>query len=149
MSEKRNLVYGIPDDNLILLPEGVAMAMAGDLENIAVLKTYGEARRLETQLLMVPGLDVDDEIPADGDPYDYSATIEVQDGSWPPRVATVALDHLPDDLDDIGEEKEDLISSPILYINPAVEWELVQTLQLRAYEVRRDDDLIRGLDPYA
>ena len=147
----RNLVYGIPDSNLIVLPEGVAKAMVGDLENIAALKTYGEARRLETQLLIVPGLDEDDydEIPADGDPYNPSTTNECQDGNWPPSAATVALDHLADDLDDIGEEKEDLISAPTLYIDPATELELVETLRRRGYAARRDDDLIRSLDPYA
>ena len=46
----RRLVYGILNDNLVLLPLGVATAVAEDLEGIFELKTYGEARRFEPQV---------------------------------------------------------------------------------------------------
>ena len=93
MTAKRkpvHLVYGILNENLVLLPVAVATAVAEDLEGIFRLRTYGEARRFEPRYLMVPGLDEDDydEIPDDGDPYDATVTNECQDGNWPAPAAT-------------------------------------------------------------
>jgi hypothetical protein len=69
---------------------------------------------------MVPGLDEDDydEIPDDEDPYDATHTNECQDGNWPAPTATIALDALPEDLDDIGEQVEHFPGFPTLYIHP-------------------------------
>ena len=150
MSDKPLLVFGVLDNNLVLLPENVARAYAADHERISALMTYGEARRLDTQLLITPGLDDDDydEVPADEDPYDATLTNEYSEGIWPPRAVTIALDHLTgEDLDDIGEERENLGSVPFLYIDPATETDLIITLRDRGYEVRRDDELIRRIDP--
>jgi hypothetical protein len=152
MGVNKNMVYGIPSNNLVLLPEDLAAAIASDLEKIYALETYGEARRLETQLLTVPGLDDDDydEAPPEAsDPYDCTTTNECQEGNWPPRAATVALDYLAEDetLDDIGEERENLGGVPFLYIDPADEQELIATLRNRGYELRRDDELIGRIDP--
>ena len=145
MSSKRVIVYGIIDDNLVLLPEDVALAYASDHGQIWRLGTFGEARRSVPQGLNVaPGLDEDDydEVPADDDPYDATTTGEFQDGIWPSSAATIALGALPDDLDDIGEERDRFPNAPILYIDPSTEVDLVETLRLRGYEVRRDDELI-------
>jgi hypothetical protein len=83
-----------------------------------------------------------DEVPADEEPYDVALTNECQDGNWPPPVATVALDYLPEDLDDIGEEQDHFPGFPGMYIDPASEADLVEALTGRGYVVRRDDDLI-------
>jgi hypothetical protein len=148
MTSKRepvNLVYGILNENLVLLPVAVATAVAEDREGIFELTTFGEARRFEPQYLMVPGLDEEeyDEIPDDGDPYGATVTNECQDGNWPAPAATIALDALPEDLDDIGEQVEHFPNFPTLYIDPATESGLVETLTGRGYDVRRDDPLIR------
>lgn len=144
MSRKQPLVYGIVNDNLVLMPEDVAKAFAEDLEEIWSLKTYGEARRFQPQSTQwVPGLDdEDDDIPADDDPYDVTLTNVYENGDWPAPAATIALDELPEDLDDIGEQIEHFPSFPTLYIDPATETELVRLLNQRGYEVRRDDELI-------
>ncbi len=42
-------------------------------------------------------------------------------GDWPPPAATIPLDELPDDLVDIGEERDRFAGSPILYMHPATE----------------------------
>src|ERR1019366_4605748 len=99
----KRLVYGIVNDNLVVLPEDVAKAYAADHQRIWALTTYGDARRFEPQGLNVaPGLDEDDydEIPADEEPYDAASINEYLNGDWPPSVLTIALEHLSDDLDD-------------------------------------------------
>lgn len=166
---KERLVYGIPGDNLVLLPEDAANAIAEDLAAIAAVRTYGEASRLPLQALSLPGLDdehfydgdledLDDEdlalLREDGmhfedDPYDAWATNECENGDWPPRAATFALSCLPDELDDIGEEVEHFPMAPTLQIEPATEELLVAKLRRRGYPVRRDDALISRIDPYA
>jgi hypothetical protein len=145
------LVYGIVNENLVLLPEDVAQAVAEDLEAIGQFTTYGEARRFEPLYLGVPGLDDDDfeEVAADGDLYVVTATNEYQNGDWPPPVATVALENLPDDIQDIGEEVERFPSSPTLYIDPTSESHLLEDLRQRGYSVRRDDGLIQRIGSYA
>ena len=154
MTSKRepvHLVFRILNGNLVLLPVAVATAVAKDLEGIFRLTTYGEARRFEPQYLMVPGLDEEeyDEIPDDGDPYDATITNECQDGNSPAPAATIALDALPEDLDDIGEQVEHFPNFPTLYIDPATEAGLVETLTGRGYDVRRDDRLIKRANGYS
>jgi len=153
MTSKREpvlLVYGILSENLVLLPLAVATAVAEDLTGISRLRTYGDARQFEPQYVMVPGLDEDDydEIPDDGDPYDATVTNECQDGSWPAPAAALALDALPEDLDDIGQQVEHFPNFPTLYIDPATEAELVESLTLRGFGVRRDDPLLRRANAY-
>jgi hypothetical protein len=145
MNSKQRLVYGIVDDNLILLPEDTANAFAANYQATLSLKTYGEARRFLPQSLNgVPGLDEDvhDDIPADEDPYNAVRTNEYENGDWPPPAATIALDELPDDPDDIGEQVEHFPNFAALYIDPASEADLVRVLTQRGHEVRRDDELI-------
>ena len=88
------LVYGILNDNLILLPASVARAVRDDLRAISDAQTYGEARQLATMHLSVPGISDDDEDdesgPADSDPYNAFDTAEYQNSDWPPPAATVA-----------------------------------------------------------
>jgi hypothetical protein len=142
MSGKPSLVYGIINDNLVLLPEDVARAYAEDHHRIWALKTYGDARRFDPQGMNVaPGLDEEDndEIPADEEPYDAASSPE---HDWPPSAATIALGELTDELDDIGEERDHFPNAPILYIDPSTEADLVETLKRRGYEARRDDELI-------
>jgi hypothetical protein len=95
----------------------------------------------------VPGLDEDDydDIPADGDPYNVALTNEYLNGDWPPPAATIALDELPGDLDDIGEQIEHFPSFPTLSIDPATEANLVRLPDQRGYEVRRNDELINRI----
>jgi hypothetical protein len=147
--EAVRLVYGILDENLVLLPVAVATAVAEDLESILALRTYGDARRFEPQYLMVPGLDENDydEMPDDGDPYHATLTNECQDGNWPAPAATLALDALPEDLDDIGAQVEQFPHFPTLYIDPATEADLLETLTRRGYDVRRDDELVSRTNP--
>lgn len=141
-SENRRLVYGVVNDNLILLPEDVAKAYVHDHEAIWALGTCGDARRFEPLgINPPPGLEEHDDVGADA-PYDASVTNEFEDGTWPPSAATIALDALPEDLADVGEELDRFPGSPILYIDPATEEDLVETLRLRDYVVRRDDELI-------
>jgi hypothetical protein len=139
------LVYGIVNENLVVLPEDVAKAVASDLEAIRQLTTYGDARRFEPQFLLVPGLDDGDydEVPADEDLYDVTLTNDYLDSNWPPPAATIALDYLPDDLEDIGEQTEHFPGFPALYIDPAAEADLVVALTRLGYDVRRDDELIK------
>ena len=145
MSENRSLVYGIVNDNLVLLLEDVAKAYVHDHEGIWALSTYGDARRFQPQgINRPPGIDEDDcdEVPDDDDAYDVATTSEYLNDDWPPSAATIALDELPEDLFDIGEEQDRFPSSPILYIDPATEAALVQTLRARGYDFRPDDALI-------
>ena len=124
--------------------------LASDLQAIRSLKTYGEARRFSGQVLELPGLsdedEDEDERPPDDAMYDLAAMSEVDDGDWLPRAAGLALDYLPEELDDIGEQRERFPSSPYLYINPASEHELKAKCDERGFVLRRDDDLI-GLLP--
>jgi hypothetical protein len=144
-----SLVYGIVNDNLVLLPEEVAKAYAEDHQAIFTLTTYGDARRFEPQgINRPPGLDEDDydEVPDDDDAYDVATTGEFLNGDWPPSAATIALEELPEDLSDIvGEEQDRFPGSPILFIDPATQAGLVETLRRRGYAVRRDDELIERI----
>jgi hypothetical protein len=148
MSSKQRLVYGIVNENLVLLPEDVAKAFAADHQAIWSLKTYGEARRFQPRSLNgLPGLDDDeyDDIPADEDPYTVTLTNEYLNGEWPPPAATIALDELPEDLEDIGEQVEHFPNFPTLRIDSATEADLVRVLNQRGYEVRRDDELVNRI----
>jgi hypothetical protein len=148
MSKKQPLVYGIVNDNLVLLPEDTAKAFATDHQAIRSFKTYGEARRFRLRSLNgVPGLDEDeyDEIPADGDPYDVALANEYLNGDWPPPAATIAVGELPHDLDDIGEQIDHFPNFPTLHMDPATEEDPVRVLNQRGYDVRRDDELINRI----
>jgi hypothetical protein len=143
------LVYGILYDNLILLPESVAHVVRDDLRAILALQTYGEARRLFTMRVSVPGIDEEDEgvesSPRDSEPYNAFDTAEYQNSDWPAPAATIALDEWPldvEDLDGIGEEVEYFPSFPRLQIDPAREAELVAKARERGFVIYRDDELI-------
>jgi hypothetical protein len=149
MSSSQRLVYGIVNENQVLLPEEVAKTFATDHQALWLLETYGEARRFQPQSLDgVPGLDEDDYdgIPADADPYEVALTYDYENGKWPTPAATIALDELLDDLDDIGEQIEHSPSFPTLYIDPATDADLVRVLNHRGYEARRDDELINRIE---
>lgn len=148
MNDSNQLVYGILNDNLVLLPEDVAKAYAADHERIWALATYGDARRFNPQGMNVaPGIDEEDydEIPEDDHPYDAALTNEYLNGAWPPPAATIALGHLPSDLADVGEERDHFPGFPNLYIDPITEVDLIEKLRQRGYEVRRDDELIKRI----
>jgi hypothetical protein len=144
----KKLVYGVVDDNLVILPEEVALAYASDREAIFALKTFGEAFRFQPKgINYPPGLDWEDffaERPSDNEPYDAAAFLEQwEEYDWPPAAATIALEELPEDLDDIGEQVEDFPYVPTLQVRPELESQVVATIRSRGYEVRRDDELIR------
>ena len=150
MVPRERLVYGVLNDNLVLLPEDVARGIAEEVKNIFRLRTFGEARSFEPQYVDVPGLDDDeyDERPDDKDAYDVTLTsVYLGEDEWPAHAATFALSYLPEDLDDIGEEIEHFPFVPTLDIDPATEADFVETLRRRGYEVRRDDELIGGIGP--
>jgi hypothetical protein len=144
----KKLVYGVLDDNLVILPEEVAAAYASDREAIFALKTFGEAFRFKPKAgNYAPG--VDDwadyfaERPADDEPYDAAAFLaQWPEYEWPPAAATVALEEMPEHLDDIGEQVEHFPFAPTLQISPELESRIVSTIRSRGYEVRRDDELI-------
>lgn len=150
MALHERMVYSIVGDNLILLPEDVARGVAEEVKNIFRLRTFGEARRFESQYVDVPGLDDDeyDDPPDDEDVYDVTLTsVYLGEDGWPAPTAAFALSYLPEDLDDIGEEVEHFPLFPTLDIDPATEADLVNTLRSRGYEVRRDDELIGRIGP--
>jgi hypothetical protein len=97
-NDDKRLVYGIVNDNLVLLLEDTAQAWADEPDA--------------------------------------------------PLAATIALDDLPDDLDDIGEQVEHFPELPTLQIEPAEEEGLVADLRRRGYLVRRDDGLFQRINPY-
>jgi hypothetical protein len=143
---KEPLVYGILNDNLILLPDSVAKTVRDELRAISALETWGEARRLCTTYLAVPDMYDDDEdeesSPRDSDLYNAFDTNQYQNCDWPPPAATVALDECPDELYDIGEQVEYFPSFPRRHIDPATEAEVVATARERGFVIYRDDDLI-------
>lgn len=147
---RRPLVYGIIGKNLILMPEDVAEAYVSDHEAIVALKTFGDARRFVPRgsINNPPGVDdwedlYGEEGPPDDDPYDAVALVESwEDYPWPPSAATIALEELPDDLRDIGEEVENFPFESALHIDPAFEQQLLETIRSRGYEIHRDDVLI-------
>jgi hypothetical protein len=148
MSDKQRIVYSSINGNLVVLPEDVANMYADDHQRIWALTTYGEARRFEPQGLNVaPGLDEDDfdEIPADEDPYNVALTNEYLNGDWPPSALTLALVHLPADLEDLAVEVEHMMAPPTVAFTSLSETDLVETLRQRGYEVRRDDSLINRI----
>jgi len=74
------------------------------------------------------------------DPYQFE--------DWPPRAATIALNVLPGDLDDLGEQIEYFPSNPQLHIDPANEEAVVAVVVGRGYTIRRDDALIASVAEY-
>jgi hypothetical protein len=143
----KTLVYGVVDDNLVVLPEEVALAYASDREAILALKTFGEAFRFRPKgINYPPGLDWEDHLeerPSDDEPYDAAAFLaQWPEFPWPPAAATIALEEIPEDLDDIGEQVEDFPYVPTLQISPELESQIVSTIRSRGYEIRRDDELI-------
>ncbi|MGD0220686.1 MAG: hypothetical protein ABSC73_09580 [Acidimicrobiales bacterium] len=144
----KTLVYGVVDDNLVILPEEVAVAYASDREAIFALKTFGEAIHFKPKAgNYAPGADdwedYFEERPADDEPYDAAAFLEQwPEYEWPPAAATIALEEMPEDLDDIGEQVEDFPFVPTLQVSPELEAQIVSTIRGRGYEIRRDDELI-------
>ncbi len=148
MPNPKRLLYGVVSENLVLLPESIARQYAAERKAIFTLRTYGEARRLAQQGVDVPGLEREDldEEPGDDDPYDVTQVPEYTNGDWPSPAATIALDYLPDDLDDLGAEEDHFPSFPSLVIDPAQEEEVLRTVRDRGYEVVRDDALISEIE---
>jgi hypothetical protein len=61
---------------------------------------------------------------------------------WPPEAATIALEEMPEDLDDIGKQVEHFPFEPTVQISPELESQIVSTIRSRGYEIHRDDELI-------
>jgi hypothetical protein len=138
---ERSLVYGEELGSLVFLPEHVASESAEDLDQIRMLRTYGEARAFIARRVWVPGLEDPDEH-SDEDAYEVSRTPECQGGDWPALAATIALDDLPDDLEDLGEQRDSMGSVPRLFIDPATEAEVLKYVRSIGYTARRDDLLL-------
>ncbi len=128
-------VYGAEPGGLVFVPERIGRSRLNDFESVMTAGTYGDARQLKLVTLWLPGVEEGDE-QDDADPYDPN-----QFDDWPPRLATYALDHWPDDLGDIGEERDSFPSAPRLFIDEDDEDQVVTALRDRGYRVRRDDDL--------
>jgi len=138
-----DLVYGVLNDNLILLPTAFAVALAADYRTLESVRTYGDARAAVMSHLWLPGASEDEE---DLDDYEDSERYEPSEyETWPTNIATWALDVLPDDLQ-IGKQVEGLMSNPRLVIDPATETEVVAEVARLGFTIRRDDELIRELD---
>jgi hypothetical protein len=135
-------VYGEEYGSLVFLDEEDAQAWTAEVEAISRVSTYGEARALALRGMSPPGIDDEDDVEEhpDGDPYDPS---DFDD--WPGRAATLALDAWPEDLDDIGEQIEDLGGAPYLHIDPDDEATVVAELRELGYIVRRDDNLFERM----
>lgn len=142
MTTATTWVYGEEYGSLVFLDEEDAQAWTAELEAISRVSTYGEARALALRGMSLPGMDDEDDVEEhpDADLYDLS---EYED--WPGRAATLALDAWPEDLDDIGEEMDDLGGVPYLFIDPIDEETVVATLRERGYIVRRDDSLFERM----
>lgn len=145
----RDLVYGEENGSLVFLPERIANETADDLDQIRMLRTYGEARALVTRAVWIPGIDIDEpDDPPDEDAYDAAATAAHQDGDWPASAATIALDELPEDLEDLGEQRDNMAQLPRLYIDPQTEAEVLQYVRSLGYRARRDDSLFARLNQF-
>lgn len=136
-------VFGVELGLLVLAPESFARARLRDLELIGSAKTYVEARRLQLQTTHAPGTDEEWNETPDSEPYDPAAFED-----WPPRLATAALDHWPEDLEDIGEERDAFPGNPVLGVDPAQEAQIVAALTKCGYRIRRDDELLAELELY-
>jgi hypothetical protein len=141
---ERSLVYGEELGSLVFLPEHVARETAEELDRIRMFRTYGEARAFTARRVWVPGLADPDEH-SDEDAYDVSATPECQGGDWPPLSATIALDDLPDDLEDVGEQRDSMGWVPRLFIDPVTEREVLRYVRSLGYTTHRDDSLFARL----
>lgn len=143
MSET-TLVYGIADDNLILLPADFARELAADYRTRDTVATFGDARSAVMTQLELPGVsdeDTEESEREDSEPYDPS---EFDD--WPTPLAAWALDVLPEELEDVGEQYEGLMLAPTLKIDPAREADVVAEITRLGFAITRDDDLISSLD---
>jgi len=139
-----DLVYGVLDDNLIMLPTAFAVALAADYRTLESVRTYGDARAAVMTHLELPGTSEDEE---DLDDHEDSECYEPSEyETWPTNSATWALDVLPGELEELGEQVEGLMGDPRLVIDPATEAEVVAEVTRLGFTIRRDDDLIRELD---
>jgi len=107
-----DLVCGVLEDNLVLLPESFALELAADYRTLESVRTYGDARAAVMTHRWLPGAsDEERDEHEDSEPYDPS-----EYDTWPIPVATWALDVLPEELE-IGEQQEEgLMSLPTLVI---------------------------------
>lgn len=144
---ERTLVYGEERGSLVFLPEQLANQSADELDRIRMLRSYGAARGFTVRHTWIPGLDDPDEH-SDEDAYDASATSECQAGEWPPLSATMALDNLPDDLEDLGEQRDYMGSVPRLFIDPRIEAEVLRYVRSLGYTAHRNDSLFARLSPH-
>ena len=145
----RLFIYTELTGSLVFLPEDIVQALERDYDTIRAITTLREARDTTLEVLDLPQLDDDDyeDPPDESDPYDPWETNLAVNGEWPPRLATFALELMPDDLDDIGEEEDHFPTLPVLHIDPATEQAVVAIVRQRGYEVQRDDQRLRELDP--
>ncbi len=139
-----DLVYGVLDDNLIMLPTAFAVALATDYRTLESVRTYGDARAAVMTHLSLPGTSEDEE---DLDDHENSERYEPSEyETWPTNSATWALDVLPGELEELGDQVEGLMGEPRLVIDAATEAEVVAEVTGLGFTIRRDDDLIGQLD---
>jgi len=142
VSDTDLVFYGVLYDNVVLLPTSFALALAADYRTLESVRTYGDARAAVMTHLELPGTSEDElDDYEDSDPYDPS-----EHEGWPTQAATWALDVLPADLEELGEQEEGLMGDPPLVINPATEAEVVAQVTRLGFTIRRDDDLISALE---
>jgi len=137
-----DLVYGVLEDNPVLLPESFALALAADYRTLESVRTYGDARAaVMTQLELPDASDEERDEHEASEPYNPS-----EYDTWSTAVATWALDVLPEELEIGEQEEEGLMGLPTLVIDPASEAEVLAQVTRLGFTIRRDDDLIRALD---
>ena len=151
-SDTHRLVYGHAQmhDCLAFADAETAASEAAEITAIAAASTWGEARALRTEHAWNPvGPEYHDpeDGPADDAAFDINEVGSVQDGDWPPMVATRAFRLLPQDLRDrFGASSATVFNGDVIEIPLDREAELVAELRERGYEVTRDDELINVLD---
>ncbi|BAL91251.1 hypothetical protein AMIS_60310 [Actinoplanes missouriensis 431] len=143
------LVYGYLDyhETLAFADDSTAAQEAREIEAIAAARTYGEARRIETRHVSHNPAGWDYTDAEDDEPFDINKVGAVQDGDWPPMMASRAMRLLPEDLlKQFGTMADTTLNGPYMEIPLAQEPAIVAALCERGFEVRRDDALINALD---
>ncbi|BBH71853.1 hypothetical protein ACTI_85380 [Actinoplanes sp. OR16] len=144
-----DFVYGYIDyhETLAFADDGTAAEEAREIEAIAAARTYGEARQIEVRHVSYNPAGWDYTDAEDDEPFDINKVGAVQDGDWPPMMASRAMRLLPEDLlKQFGTMADTTLNGPYMEIPLDREEAIVAALRERGHEVRRDDALINTLD---
>jgi hypothetical protein len=146
-------VYGRADshDCLAFADADTARIEANEIGAIAACRTWGEARRLQTQYIYKPAAidgqhEESDGAPSDEAPFAINDLDLVRDGDWPSMVTARAFRLLPQELQArFGKQTFTTLNGDYLEVPLECEAEMVAELRARQFEVNRDE-LINVLD---